>query len=562
MLESLNKKQRNWVERTFSMLSTEQKLGQMVCELGNTFANITDYQKWLKKYPVGSMFIGAEVIDPHSAALDAVKKLTSKIDGNVKIPMLYCGDFEDGIGTAIGGFTALPRLMGLSAMGDPKMAYEYGRIIAEEGRCLNIRWAFGPVSDLNLNRDNPITNARCAGDDPDHSLKILKNIQQGMQDHGCAACPKHFPGDGTDTRNQHYVTSLNLLSREEWDRQHGRVFKELIDAGAMSIMIGHLGFPACEPVDEKKGLFRPATVSKRLMTDLLRGELGFKGIILTDALSMCGYKSWGRYDERILDAFNGGVDVFLWPETEQFFEVMLAALRDGRASMERLDDSVRRVLAFKALLGLNEVAIPVDAAKLPAMLKHNNAIADKIAENSITLLRNRKCHLPLKLKKGARILMLVTPNQPTPKSKLVPFYKMFLARGYDVTYGGFADYHPTASVIEHFDAVFLLCNAQPHYHDHRGYDSTAWAFMANLKIKKRIIISFGTPYYLYDVASADTYVNAYSDNPVTQKAVVKALFGEIPFNGKSPVSVAHCFNFGDGISLKTTYSKKDECRKK
>jgi beta-N-acetylhexosaminidase len=550
MFESLNASQRDWVERTFASLTTEQKLGQIVCEDSGAFSRVPNPQDWLAKYPVGSMYLGAEVIDPNAIALAAVKQITSKVDASVHIPMLYCGDFEDGVGSAIGGYSTMPRIMGLSATFDPGLAYEYGRIIAEESRSLNIRWAFGPVSDLNLNRENPIVNARCAGVDPDHSLSILKGIVKGMQDHGCAACPKHFPGDGTDSRNQHLVTSLNLLSREDWDRFHGRVFKELIDAGALSIMIGHMGFPAYEPVDEKKGIFRPATASKRMMSDLLRGELGFKGIILSDALSMCGFKSWGDYEERMIDSFNGGMDVFLWPETEKFFELMLPALRDGRASMDRLDASARRVLIFKALLGLSEESKPVDAESIPDMLKRNNEIAGRMAEKSITLLRNKKNHLPLKLEKGAKILMLVVPNMPVQKSKLVPFYNMFRARGFDVTYGGFSDYHPTASVVEHFDAVFLLCNGQPHYHDVRAFDTTVWAFMENHKIQRRIIISFGTPYYLYEVASADTYINAYSENLVTQQAVFKAIFGEIPFLGKSPVSVPHCFDLGDGILLK------------
>ncbi|MCX6970698.1 MAG: hypothetical protein NTV93_11205 [Verrucomicrobia bacterium] len=550
MFESLNPSQRDWVESTFASLTVEQKLGQIVCEESGAFSHVANPQEWLAKYPVGCMFLGAEVIDTNAAALEAVKRITSKVDGNVEIPMLYCGDFEDGVGSAIGGYSTMPRIMGLSATFDPGLAYEYGRIIAEECRSLNIRWAFGPVSDLNLNRENPITNARCAGDDPDHSLSILKGIVKGMQDHGCSACPKHFPGDGTDSRNQHLVTSLNLLSREDWDRLHGRVFKELIEAGALSIMIGHMGFPAYESVDAKKGIFRPATASKRLMTDLLRGELGFKGIILSDALSMCGFKAWGDYEERMIDSFNGGTDVFLWPETEKFFELMLPALRDGRASMERLNASARRVLIFKALLGLSEEAKPADAEKIPDMLKRNNEIAGQMAEKSITLLRNKKNDLPLKLKKGAKVLMLVIPHEPRIKAKLVPLYKMFVARGFDVTYSGFPDYHLTASVIEHFDAVFLLCNAQPHYHDVRAYDTTIWSFMENYKMKRRIIISFGTPYFLYEVAGADTYINAYSENVVTQQAVFKALFGEIAFQGKSPVSVPHCFDLGDGILLK------------
>lgn len=548
MYDSLDREQKAWVDRVFAQMDERQKLGQLVCERGHYLREeVGNPAGWLKEYPVGFLFVGSEVIQLQSENIGDVNRVTEYANGTDRVPVVYCGDFERGIGDGIAGYTLLPRLMALSAGFSEKDAYEYGRIIGEEGNQLNIRWAFGPVSDLNVNRDNPVTNVRCAGDNPDHAIKILSNIVRGMQEQGCAAAPKHFPGDGSDTRNQHYVTSLNLLSKEEWDRYHGRVFKTLIDQGAMSLMIGHIGFPAVEEMDPVRGKFRPATCSKRLMTDLLRGELGFKGIILTDALCMCGYASWADYEQRTLDSFNGGVDVFLWPETERFFELMTRAFADGRASRERLDDSVKRVLAFKAKLGVHREHKVLEKEKLEAKLKQNRDLALKMADKGATLLRNRKNLIPLKLKKNAKVLVMVTPEAPGPMNGAVAFQNELKRRGFDVTYAPFSQFNAVKSVVESFDAVFLVCNAQPIYSDYRGFNFALWDFMANRDMDRWIIVSTGSPYYLYDVASAETYINVYSDSTVSIIAAVEAIFGEKPFLGRSPVGVEHCFRFGDGI---------------
>ena len=373
-----------------------------------------------------------------------------------------------------------------------------------------------------------------------------------MQEHGVAACPKHFPGDGTDTRNQHYVTSHNVLSKKEWDKMHGRVFRELIEAGAMSIMIGHLAFPAYEPEDRKKGLWRPATCSKRIMTDLLRGELGFDGIIVSDALSMAGFLSWGDYETRILDSFNGGTDIFLWPGAEKFFPLMKAALKDGRASKKRLDESVKRILAFKALLGLMPGEIKKEGKiDLPALLKENQKAAKRISEDSITLLRNRDNVLPLKLKKGARILLFFAPNLPGPNQYLQKFAEKLSARGFRVTTAHTSDFGVLLNSIDTFDSVMYLSDANPQYSVYRGFDGVLWSYIQHMpQMKNPVMISFGTPYFLYDVASVPTYINAYHDCENSLEATIKAMFGEIPFKGKSPVSVPNCFRFGDGMKLK------------
>lgn len=553
MFNRLDKHKQAWVEAVFATLTADEKIGQLVNEsVRNLSRRVSDPIAWLKQYPVGSLFGGAEIIDPFAAKSDSLLSITDAVaQAGLKAPMLYSGDFESGIGAQIEGYTAMPRLMGLGATFSVDDAYAYGRVIGSEGRALNIRWAFGPVADLNLNRENPVVNIRSVGDDPDHVIPILKNIIKGMEACGCAACPKHFPGDGVDTRNQHHVTSFNTLSKPEWDRFHGRVFKELIDDGVMSIMIGHLAFPAYEDPHPVKGIYRPATASRKIMTDLLRGELGFDGIILTDALSMNGYLSWGDYDERILDTFNGGADVFLWPETERFFALIKAALNDGRITQARLDESVRRILAFKAMLKLDEPAQTATDTQIKALLKENAQTTRQIAEHSITLLRNRANILPLNLEQGARVLVLTSPDKPAPLEHLGEFRLEMTKRGYRVTMADFGNYPLMADLVDTFDAVFLLTNANPQYSEYRAFHPMLWRFMADTAIKRRIIISFGTPYMLYDVAGADTYINSYHDCKASVVATLKAMFGEIPFQGRSPVSVPNCFAFGDGIRCRS-----------
>ena len=533
------------IRQQIAQMSLDDKIGQLVCEENTTFMKKPDRSDWLKRYPIGSMFVGAEIIQTDEQSNQAVKECIDSLN-QCKTPVLFCGDFEHGIGCQISGFTKLPDLMALGATHNPELAYEYGRVIAEEGQALGVRWAFGPVADLNLNPMNPITNTRSMGDQPTHVIPLLKEVIRGMQDHGMAACPKHFPGDGTDTRNQHNVTSLNLLSKKEWDQQHGRVFKEIIEAGAASIMIGHLGFPDYEPRDEKTGKFCPATASKRIMTDLLRGELGFKGIILTDALSMNGYCSWSNYEERLLASFNGGTDVFLWPETERFFELMKAALSDGRASMERLEESLERVLCFKAWLD----RAPEKRELTETVFQANNLISEKVAEESLTLLRNQAQYLPLKPSEGAEILMWVLPDTEQALKPLHCFKEEFEKRGFRVTLAGFPNWSEFEKLkdLGKFEWVFLICNCRPLYVKWETYNNYSfWEFMKHKEIGKKIVFSFGTPYFLYEIAEAETYVNSYSDSESSQKALVKALFGEIPFTGRSPVTMKHCFEFGEGL---------------
>ena len=549
MFWNISADKKDWVNKQISGMTLDEKIGQIVSERNSDFMQVSDRREWLRKYPVGSMFVGTEIINADEESQDSVKDCIAALRNTCRIPVLLCGDFEHGIGCQVSGFTRLPDLMALGATQNHDLAYEYGRVIAEEARSLGIRWGLGPVADLNTNHMNPVTNIRSLTDNPDYCIKMLSALIRGMQENGMAACTKHFPGDGTDTRNQHVVTSLNMLSKTDWDKLHGKVFKGLIDAGTASIMIGHMGFPDFEAIDASKQKFRPATASKKIMTDLLRNELGFKGIILTDALCMNGFVSWGDYEDRMLASFNGGTDIFLWPETPRFFELMKAALKDGRASMERLEESVYRVMSFKAWLGLDQQ----DAKKYELTATDRDAngrIAVEVAKKSLTLLRNRSCDIPLNLPADAEVLMLYTPeNDRIPKQPLKYFAAEFESRGIKTKVVPFSQLNKEEN-IEKYASVFLICLCRPMYVDYTIFNNyNLWGFMTHATIRKRVFISFGTPYFLYEVAEADTYLNVYSDSEISQQAAAKALFGEIPFKGKSPVGINHCFKFGDGLDI-------------
>lgn len=249
--------------------------------------------------------------------------------------------------------TPLPFMMGLGATNDPEIAYDYGKATALEARSIGANWTFSPVSDLNINRRNPLVNNRAMTDDADRACRLLPQIVRGMQENGIAACAKHFPGDGMDYRDQHITTTVNSLEMADWYETFGKVYRNMIAAGVDSIMAGHIALPAYK--QEKSARFDmplPATLNRALITDLLKGELGFEGVVVTDALGMGGFAGW--YDSREIaeiESFKAGCDMMLWP-TPAFADNLEKAILSGEVPMERLDDAVSRILRVKEKAGL------------------------------------------------------------------------------------------------------------------------------------------------------------------------------------------------------------------
>ncbi|WP_151735552.1 glycoside hydrolase family 3 protein [Paenibacillus tengchongensis] len=551
----LSKEAQQWVEDTLASMSLREKIGQtMQDHAGRLPVGGRDedgLKAYLEQYPVGSFFIGGEVIQRAAGKAGDYREWAELLQRLSRIPLLFSGDLEFGAGSAVRSLTDLPPLLALAAADDEQLAYEYGKFTAIEGRAAGFTWALAPGTDLLLNWMNPVITTRCLGDDPERAARLAAAVVRGMQEHGLAACAKHFPGDGVDCRDQHIVTTVNSLSEEEWLATYGQVTRSLIERGVWTIMTGHIALPWIEGPEEGRPV--PATVSQRITTELLRTKLGFGGVVLSDALDMGGFLMWGDYERRIIDCFNAGTDVLLWPGV-RYFGTMERALRDGSVTMERLDDSVRRVLRLKAGLGLQhldeggrdpQAALLSNDRLLPEQDAQARTLSRILAERCVTLVRNRGNLLPLDPQKTRRVLVIklnkVTEGRRY--DRMDRFIALLQARG--ITVDILDEFEPLNTVWKweqagaRWDAAFA-----PFFMPLHGMMNTArpvgeaakavWA-MQHAETIRPIGISFATPYLLRDIPFLDALINAYSLHEDTMEVLISALFGELPFRGLSPV---------------------------
>ncbi|WP_310831030.1 glycoside hydrolase family 3 protein [Paenibacillus pedocola] len=557
MRRPLTKDEQDWVEHTLQSMSVREKIGQtMQDHAGRLPFKATDENEvraYLEKYPVGSFFIGGEVIQKAAGKAGEYREWVELLQRVSKFPLLFSGDLEFGAGSAVKSLTAFPPLLALAAADDEALAYEYGKYTAIEGRAAGFTWALAPGTDLLLNWMNPVITTRCLGDEPGRALRLSAAVVRGMQDYGIAACAKHFPGDGVDYRDQHIITTVNSLPEEEWWSTYGKVSQHLIDQGLMSYMTGHIALPWMEGAAAQGRKPVPATVSRRITTDLLRGRMGFEGVVLSDALDMGGFLAWGDYEQRMVDCLNSGTDVLLWPGV-RYFETMEKALVQGTVTMERLDASVRRILAMKAELSLQHLdaqgrdplAVPLLNDKLkPEQDRQARELSRQLAEKCITLVRNRADILPLDPQTTRRVLviMLNKVTQGRVFERMGLFVDQLQARGLQVDI--LDEFEPLNTLQKweqsgiRWDAAFV-----PYFMPLHGMMNSArpvgeaakaiWA-LQHAETIRPIGVSFATPFLLRDMPFLDTLVNAYSLHEETVEFTVKALFGEAPFLGHSPV---------------------------
>lgn len=534
-----------WIEETLACLSLREKIGQTAQERINASTRYLglSLSEWFERYPVGSVFCGGEIIGGCGDSAESSRAAIQKIQAASRLPLLVAGDLESGAGAAVRGMTRLPSALALGATNDPELAYEYGRLTAIEGRRVGFNWTFAPVVDLLRNWLNPVVSNRGLGVSPRHVARMACAVIRGVQDHGMAACAKHFPGDGVDFRDQHLITSINSLSESEWREHYSRVFEEVIAAGVHTIMAGHIALPWLEPmIDGERP--RPATVSRRVL-DFLRSDLAFDGVIVSDALEMAGFTGWGSYEDRIVDAFNAGIDVMLWPQIE-YFDVMERAVMDGRVSEARLDESVRRVLTLKARLGMDDAQTGTEAGNAPLEISaEGREIARKVAESSITLVRNEEDLLPLDPSRVRRVLLHCAVGlDERSRDDLGPLVRDFRERGIEVTLlenGNCLDVVSRERMGERWDAYIVVFSLQIHQLKNTvrpvGQIGEVMWTLQNAETVKPVVVSLGTPFLLQDMPFLKTLVNAYSPSVDTQQALARALWGEIPFSEFSPVDV-------------------------
>ena len=540
-------------DSSWKSLTIRQKIGQTMLMLPQREKELalgnSSLKSFFEKYPVGGFFMGWKLFDnvKPDDYFKHIRAACHEYQNASGLPLIFQQDYESGVD--LPGMTSFPNEMSLGAANSPTLAYDYGKAVARQAQSVGVKWVLHPVADLNLNPFNPITNIRSISDDPDQAIRLLSQQIRGLQSNGVAATIKHFPGDGVDYRDQHLVTSCNSLPFNVWKEKHGRVFQALIDSGVACIMPGHITLPSYQK-EKINGMYPPATLSKELLTNLLKGEMGFKGVIVSDAMVMGGFSGW--YDSPIeseIESFKAGVDIMLWP-SYAFMDTLEARIKRGMIPMARLDDAVQRVWALKERFGLLQKERELIREATPVEKEEGNKTAKAICEKAITLIRDRNKALPLKPEKDKKILVVgVTPVSRKGGDKnlkeLEDFAEQLKGKGFQVDFRHDILYETqgwTEDAPQKCDRIIIALARTTHapFGPLQFFDDeaqTVWGINSMPK-EKIIVVNFGNPYNTNEYFErVNTCINAYSNTPIMHEAVISALLGEIKMTGQSPVNL-------------------------
>ncbi|MGZ2407453.1 glycoside hydrolase family 3 protein [Rhizobium ruizarguesonis] len=529
----------SWIRDIYASLDLDDKIGQLF-----TLIMIGTDEEDFKR--IASLRPGG-VTRFFTADLEFERRVISDLVAKSKVPPIISADLEGSRHSFAFGTPVLGQL-GLAAVDDVQATEKSSEILAREGRAMGVRWSFTPVIDINTAFRSPIVGTRSYGSDVNKIERHAVAHVRGLQRNGVAATAKHWPGEGYDDRDQHLVTTTNPLSMEEWKETFGRLYRTLIAEGVLAIMSGHISLPAyirSKMPDAGLEAFRPASVSRLLNVDLLRDELGFNGIIVSDATPMGGLSAWGHHLDTLPDIIANGCDMILFSdEPEEDMAAVKAAIEDGRITPERLEEAVLRVLALKAHLKLFQPSdVLPDAAEARHLLAHpdNVAASREYIGRSPTLVKDVNGIFPLDPAKTRRVLLvdggIIHPLMPQPLEFLLP--ALLRKEGFEVTIDR-PDIVPTP---DDFDLVLYALGDESLLV--RGRIFVDWHKMGGGGLFKAmyrpwtnipsVMISFGHPYHLYDAPRVPAYINAYSTMDSVQEAVVDCMLGRKPFLGTNPV---------------------------
>ncbi len=558
----LNDEQAEWVQTTLSGMSQDDKIKQLFIDMAAPVP--ADAVKGLVRQ---RKYGGLRYMNKDGATISALLKSYKAAS---EIPLIVAANTEAGGNGACSDGTEIGCETKIAATGDIKYACALGEVSAKEAKAVGCNTLFAPIVDIHKNWHNPIIATRTFGEDAQMVAAYSKAYMQAAHKEGIACVCKHFPGDGVDERDQHLANSVNSLSREEWDNTFGYVYKEMIEAGVEGIMVGHIMLPAYEYYFEGRtdgGECMPATLSKPLLKGLLRGQLGFNGLIISDASHMVGMT--GRMARRDIVPYSiaAGCDMFLfYNDFEEDFGYVKQGIERGILSNERLDEAVTRILAYKAHLNLHKAQPACDLSVIGCE-KHKN-IADQVSHKAITLVKhNEDGVLPLSPDKYKRIL-LVHHDSVNPFNSYIggakgSYYDVLKAelesRGFEVEiYTPVLQQLTRASEDEvkqimgklytsksavgefqkSYDLVIQMANVPGNgvvqridFALTKGSIDMPW-YVYELPV---IFVSVNCPFHLFDVPQVQTYINCYDSNVSTIKALAQKLAGEEEFTGISPV---------------------------
>ncbi len=538
-----------WVESTLRQMSIEEKVGQVLFATYHGSFTSTDSPVYAKMlHTINDLHVGGFITITHASPLGIVKSqayptavLTNQLQSRSKLPLLFGADFERGAAMRLDEGTSFPTAMAVAAAGNPKDAYTMGKITALEARAAGIQWIYAPVADVNNNPANPIINTRSFGENPAAVSQYVAEFVRGVQENGGLATAKHFPGHGDTAADSHIDLPIIKANRDRLEHLELVPFRAAIAAGVASIMTGHLNVPAFEQ-DPKT----PATLSSAILTDLLRKQLGFEGLVVTDAMDMGGITVRYAPGDAAVRAFLAGADALLMPPVpDAAYDALLAAAKSGEITKDRLEESVRRILEAKARLGLNANRL-VD---LDALNARFGSIAwqtesQEISDRGITLLRDTPHRLPLDGTKPARALLVSLYADPEPypgedlERELKSRFDSLVTLRADTKFVK-ADMLKLPAP-DTYDIVILALFVR--VSDRKGdVDVPADQLPLIEQIynsgKPVITVSMGSPYLIERFPQTQTWLAAFGISDVAQISVARALFGQIPIRGHLPVTI-------------------------
>jgi beta-N-acetylhexosaminidase len=545
---NLSKEQITWVNQTLVSLSDDEKLGQLICEI------IWD-KPGCDPLDVMKHFLpGAVMYRPFKAK--RMREFTQRLQKASKIPLLIACNLERGGSGGNGGMedgTYVASPMGVAATDDESSAEHLGEVCASEGSAVGVNWTYEPIIDIDMNPENPITNVRTYGSDPERIIRMAKAYCRGCRKWGVLTTIKHFPGDGVDYRDQHLMSSVNNLSADEWMDTYGRIYQALIEDGAETLMSAHIRQPnvtrMVNPLIKDEEIM-PGSLSKELMQGILRGRFHFNGLICTDATQMVGYTCSMPRHEALPTSIQNGADMltFTLNPTEDF-KALQEGLSCGLLTHERLDEAVARILGMKAKLRLPErkdVVPPLHAMERIQSKKHKKW-ALEIADESITLVKDKqKGLLPLSPQKTKRIILVQATNEKPEGGYLSEarlFKELLEKEGFIVHWFEEVPRPGTGYSIEDLkrDTDLFIYYANFKVSSNQTTIRLVWSdFLGDSSPKfvcdvPTLFLSFSNPYHLVDVPMVKTYINAYTSNEATVRMMIEKLMGRSSFKGKSPV---------------------------
>jgi beta-N-acetylhexosaminidase len=574
----VDKAARRWVEKTMAALTLDEKVGQLLMPSFESSFMPTDSDAFdrlrslVTKSRVGGFLVfgASEPVPPvllnasyGSVTLGqahAAAATLNRLQALSAVPLLNSADFEFGVGMRIAGGTQFPRAMACGAAGDPMLAEQAGRIVAEESRAVGVHVDFAPVADVNNNPRNPVINTRAFGEDPQRVGLMAAAFVRGLRAGGVIATLKHFPGHGDTEVDTHLGLASVPHDRARLEAIELPPFRLALAAGAEAVMVGHIALPSLDPTGT------PATMSAPIVGELLRQQVGFEGLAFTDSMSMAAILRMASPGEAAVRAIQAGADVVVHsPDDAAAADALKAAVASGRISMARLDASVQRLLTAKARLGLH-LSRAVDLGEVASHVggRQHAAVARTISERGLTLVRNTPRHVPLDVPRSTRVLVLSVLDYPgnwriaAPGRTFVPAIR---DRWSDVTAIELSD-RSTPSELDlvrasapGYGAIVIAIYVRAASGSGRLDLAPSVARLVNdmapLSTPERPVVAvfFGNPYVATSVPGLPAMLLTYDFGDLAEASAARALAGDIPVVGKLPVAIPEIAAVGEGLAL-------------